>query len=103
MSGQTCQSHAGCLLAQALPEMVVDGATLSRILGTAAEPLLARLADQCSGVVVCRASPSQKAAIVRLMKVFQAERLRPVSPPSLPPACSPHIPTTGWGALGSVL
>ena len=61
--------------------MVVDGATLSRILGTDAEPLLARLADQCSGVVVCRASPSQKAAIVRLMKVFQANRLRPVSPP----------------------
>ena len=79
---------------QASLEMVVDGATLTRILGTDAEPLLARLADQCSGVVVCRASPSQKAAIVRLMKVFQAERLRPVRPP---PACCPLCPLDSGG------
>ena len=57
------------------PEMVVDGRTLSRVLGTPAEPLLARLADRCSGVVVCRASPSQKAAIVRMMRAFQAQRM----------------------------
>lgn len=62
----------------ATPEMVVDGRTLSRILGTDAEPLLAELANQCSGVVVCRASPSQKAAIVRMMKAFQAQQLSKV-------------------------
>ena len=55
--------------------MVVDGRTLSRILGTAAEPLLAELANMCSGVVVCRASPSQKATIVRMMKRFQTAQL----------------------------
>ncbi|BDA48078.1 probable phospholipid-transporting ATPase 7 [Coccomyxa sp. Obi] len=58
--------------AGAAAEMVVDGRTLSRILGTDAEPLLAELANCCSGVVVCRASPSQKAAIVHMMKRFQA-------------------------------
>ena len=57
------------------PEMVVDGRTLSRILGTASEPLLAELANMCSGVVVCRASPSQKATIVRMMKRFQTAQL----------------------------
>lgn len=61
-----------CVLqAEAAAEMVVDGRTLSRILGTDAEPLLAELANRCSGVVVCRASPSQKAAIVHMMKRFQ--------------------------------
>ena len=48
-------------------EMVIDGPTLSRVLGTPAEGRLAALASRCSGVVVCRASPAQKAAIVRLM------------------------------------
>ena len=63
------------------PEMVVDGRTLNRILGTASEPLLAELANMCSGVVVCRASPSQKATIVRMMKRFQtAELAGTVSP-----------------------
>ena len=55
--------------------MVVDGRTLSRILGTEFEPLLAELANMCSGVVVCRASPSQKATIVRMMKRFQVAQL----------------------------
>jgi magnesium-transporting ATPase (P-type) len=55
--------------------MVVDGRTLSRILDTDAELLLAELAYQCSGVVVCRASPAQKAAIVRMMKRFHAQQV----------------------------
>ena len=55
--------------------MVVDGRTLNRILGTPSEPLLAELANMCSGVVVCRASPSQKATIVRMMKRFQTAQL----------------------------
>ena len=56
----------------------MDGRTLSRILGTDSEPLLAQLAHGCSGVVVCRASPSQKAAIVLMMKHFQAQQLSAV-------------------------
>ena len=57
------------------PEMVVDGRTLSRILGPDSEALLAELANMCSGVVVCRASPSQKATIVRMMKRLQVAQL----------------------------
>ena len=59
--------------------MVIDGPTLSRVLGTRAEGRLARLAARCSGVVVCRASPAQKAAIVRLMARYELfdEQARP--------------------------
>lgn len=63
--------------------MVVDGRTLNRILGTASEPLLAELANMCSGVVVCRASPSQKATIVRMMKRFQTAQLAGTVSPRL--------------------
>lgn len=49
-------------------ELVVDGHTLSHILGTNLEPLLAELGTYCRSVCVCRASPSQKACIVKLMK-----------------------------------
>ena len=49
-------------------ELVIDGQTLTHILGTNLEPLLAELGSYCSGVVVCRASPSQKACIVKLMR-----------------------------------
>ncbi|KAK9806980.1 hypothetical protein WJX72_009386 [[Myrmecia] bisecta] len=49
-------------------ELVIDGKTLSYVLGTPAQELLASLAVLCDSVVVNRASPSQKAAIVRMMK-----------------------------------
>lgn len=42
--------------------------------GTPAEAKLAQLASGCAAVVVCRASPSQKAAIVRRMKRFRIEQ-----------------------------
>ena len=58
------------------PELVIDGRTLSHVLGRpAAEAALAELAVRCSAVVVCRASPSQKAGIVRMMKA-RRERAR---------------------------
>ena len=58
------------------PELVIDGRTLSHVLGRpAAEAALAELAVRCSSVVVCRASPSQKAGIVRMMKA-RRERAR---------------------------
>ena len=72
MSSEKCQLHVS---QGHSPEMVVDGRTLSRILGTEHESLLAQLAYACSGVVVCRASPSQKATIVRMMKRFQTAQL----------------------------
>ena len=48
-------------------ELVIDGKTLNHILNTEAEWTLAELASQCRAVVVCRASPRQKAAIVRMI------------------------------------
>lgn len=54
-------------------ELVVDGKTLGQLLGADdLEMLLASLAVSCSGVVVCRASPSQKASVVLLMKRYHA-------------------------------
>ena len=50
------------------PELVIDGRTLSRVLGTPSEALLAELAMRCAAVIVCRASPSQKAGIVVMMR-----------------------------------
>ena len=52
-------------------ELVIDGLTLNQILGTEAERNFAELASNCSSVVVCRASPSQKSAIVEIMKSYQ--------------------------------
>jgi len=55
-------------------ELVIDGRTLKHILGTHLEGSLALLGSRCGAVVVCRASPSQKAAIVRMMKRFEADQ-----------------------------
>ena len=56
-------------------EMVIDGRTLGRVLGSPGEEALAELASLCGGVVVCRASPAQKAAIVRMMARHKQQRL----------------------------
>ena len=54
-------------------ELVIDGATLSHILGDPRlEPQLAAVGALCSSVVVCRSSPSQKAGIVRMMREHEA-------------------------------
>eukprot|EP00191_Tetraselmis_sp_GSL018_P012504 CAMPEP_0177598192 /NCGR_PEP_ID=MMETSP0419_2-20121207/12185_1 /TAXON_ID=582737 /ORGANISM="Tetraselmis sp., Strain GSL018" /LENGTH=1412 /DNA_ID=CAMNT_0019090555 /DNA_START=264 /DNA_END=4502 /DNA_ORIENTATION=- len=55
-------------------ELVIDGPTLSHILGTELEPKLAKLGSLCASVVVCRASPSQKASIVRMMKSYEKQQ-----------------------------
>lgn len=39
--------------------------------GTDLEPRLALLGSQCSAVVICRSSPSQKAAIVSMMTEYE--------------------------------
>lgn len=43
--------------------------------GKSLEAQLAYLGSLCSGVVVCRSSPSQKAAIVRIMREFELRKL----------------------------
>lgn len=50
-----------------LVELVVDGPSLIHILGNNLEKQLAEIGAMCSGVVICRSSPSQKAAIVKIM------------------------------------
>lgn len=47
------------------------------ILGTPAEKQLAAVAAGCASVVVCRASPSQKAAVVRMMMEYEVSALWP--------------------------
>lgn len=53
-------------------QLVVDGKTLTHVLKDAeAERYLAKLGSLCGSVVVCRASPSQKARIVTMMREFE--------------------------------
>lgn len=77
------RSATGVALLEAVPpswqgfEMAVDGPTLKHILaddGLSAS--LALLASRCSGVVVARSSPSQKAAVVALMRRHELESAR---------------------------
>ena len=56
-------------------ELVIDGKTLEHVLRTPTEPLLAQLGSLCGSVVICRASPSQKAAIVKMMAEFEVQTL----------------------------
>lgn len=51
-------------------EVVIDGETLGYILGTALEEPTVRILAACDAVIVCRASPLQKASMVVLMKDF---------------------------------
>ena len=60
-------------------ELVIDGATLSHILGTPAEELLAACGARCGSVVICRSSPAQKAAIVRMMAEYEMRQVGPAS------------------------
>ncbi|GLC50175.1 hypothetical protein PLESTB_000350700 [Pleodorina starrii] len=62
----------GVGIASTTTELVVDGRTLDMVLER--RPLAARLAGlcaSCAAVVVCRASPAQKAALVRLMRAHR--------------------------------
>ena len=66
-------SPTGAAVQTKSSEMVIDGQTLARVLGHASdEQLLAALIVRCRGVIVCRASPAQKAAILKLMKRYHA-------------------------------
>ena len=59
-------------------ELVIDGGTLSHILGTEMEQELAQVGAQCGSVVICRSSPSQKAAIVRMMSEYEMSQVRAI-------------------------
>lgn len=65
-------------------ELVIDGGTLGHILGTDAEQELAAVGAQCGSVVICRSSPSQKAAVVRMMAEYEMRQVCPL------PTFSPH-------------
>ncbi len=56
-------------------ELVIDGGTLGHILGTEAEQELAAVGAQCGSVVICRSSPSQKAAVVRMMAEYEMRQV----------------------------
>ncbi len=57
-------------------ELVIDGGTLAHILGTQMEQELAAVGAQCGSVVICRSSPSQKAAVVRMMSEYEMRQVR---------------------------
>lgn len=59
-------------------ELVIDGGTLGHILGTDAEQELAAVGAQCGSVVICRSSPSQKAAVVRMMAEYEMRQVCPL-------------------------
>lgn len=55
-------------------ELLIDGKTLTFVIGDRAlEMAFARIADGCNGVVVCRSSPKQKAAIVHIMSEYRQQ------------------------------
>jgi len=72
-TGSSMKGAASCRPATA-KELVIDGRTLAHILDTPLEEQLALLSSMCASVVVCRASPSQKASIVLMMKRFEAQQ-----------------------------
>jgi hypothetical protein len=45
--------------------------------------MCAQVGAQCSSVVICRSSPSQKAAIVRMMSEYEMRQVRGGGPPQL--------------------
>jgi hypothetical protein len=54
------------------PEILIDGYTLVHVFGDAAlEALFAEVAELAGAVVVCRSSPRQKAAVVRVVKDYR--------------------------------
>ena len=65
---------------------MIDGGTLSHILGTEMEQELAQVGAQCGSVVICRSSPSQKAAIVHMMSEYEMSQVW--APRRCPSACT---------------
>ena len=66
--------------AQPQGELVIDGGTLDHVLGPKGKGLEKVLADvcaRCGAVVICRSSPSQKAAVVRMMSEYEMSQARP--------------------------
>lgn len=45
-------------------------------IGKNLEVQLAQLGSKCSGVVICRSSPSQKAAVVRIMREYEMRQIQ---------------------------
>ncbi len=62
-------------------ELVIDGGTLDHVLGpkNRLEAALAAVCARCGAVVICRSSPSQKAAVVRMMAEYEMSQARAMS------------------------
>lgn len=61
--------------------LVIDGETLRFALDPALKPLFLDLTTQCSAVVCCRVSPSQKALTVKLVSMgVDLSHARPKGP-----------------------
>ena len=76
-SGYTCAlvQLMGCFGASANDSpTAVQLQTLTSSAGRDTEAALAELGSHCAAVVICRASPSQKAAIVHMMDEFELRR-----------------------------
>jgi hypothetical protein len=75
-SASLCRAADGAILNPLhVGELVIDGGTLAHILGTPMEQKLARVGAQCGSVVICRSSPSQKAAIVQMMSEYEMSQV----------------------------
>lgn len=72
--------------AQPQGELVIDGGTLDHVLGpkNRLEAALAAVCARCGAVVICRSSPSQKAAVVRMMAEYEMSQARAHMRPSKP-------------------
>ncbi|KAL6765132.1 hypothetical protein V8C86DRAFT_2461703 [Haematococcus lacustris] len=74
-SVQGAVSRAGVGLARGM-ELVIDGKALNHVLpDPGLRRSLALLCSRCSAVLVCRASPAQKATIVNMMRAYVLEQL----------------------------
>lgn len=60
--------------------VVIDGETLRHALDPSLKPLFLELTTQCSAVVCCRVSPSQKALTVKLVSTFEESSKISLSP-----------------------
>jgi phospholipid-transporting ATPase len=59
------------------PEVMIDGYTLVHVFGdNELEALFAEVAELAGSVIVCRSSPRQKAAVVRVVKEYRKARRR---------------------------
>ena len=68
---QCCKTLRTYTITHAVARGLSAASAAGFLLGTPAEKQLAAVAAGCASVIVCRASPSQKAAVVRMMMEYE--------------------------------